>query len=242
MSQKRTPAGVPTGGEFAANAHDEATASLDPEDRRAAVSFDLMTEYGGWTKNPGPDAHFSNALGKKIIYSPYGEGWYALDRDGNTLGSWTRIEDAIEELDNRPARAIVPAPKDPELETRLFRQPVDDLDIVPGEPHPIHSGVSYGIKYNEHWGDFSVDTGYFGLQPQDHDVKPEHPLRWSSDQSSFERAAVVWQHRNIIDAALKDHGLRDKKRLRIEVESDHFSISEFDHGEFRDLIVPRRDV
>lgn len=242
VAQKRTPAGVPTGGEFAGNEHDEAALELSADQKRLSASFDLYPEYEGWTKHPGTDAHYRNAHGEKIIFAPYGDGWYAENAAGGHLGSWRHLSDAIGGLDGRGPRPIVPTPKDPTLEPRLVVPPIDEFDDRYKFEHPHHKGVFYGIKSSDHWGDFQVGTGYFGMQPQAHEIKPEHPLRWSSDQPTFERAAVVWQHRDHIDAALKAAGCGEHRRLRIEVEADRFVISEYDRGEFRDLIVPRRDV
>lgn len=241
-AQKRTPAGVPTGGEFAGNEHEEAAAELSADQKRLALSFDLHPDYAGWTKHPGTDAHYAKPHGEKIIFDPYNEGWYAEDAAGDHIGSWTHLRDAIGSIDEREPRPVVPTPKDPTLEPRHVVPPIDEFDDRYRFTHPFHKGVSYGIKSSDHWGDFQVDTGYFGMQPRDHEIKPEHPLRWSSDQPTFERAAVVWQHRDRIDAALKAAKVAEHRRLRIEVESDRFVISEYDHGEFRDLIVPRSDV
>lgn len=241
--QKRTPAGVPAGGEFAANEHDEAASALSAEDRRLAVDFDLHPDYVGWVKVAGERPHYEKPGGEKVYFDPYDErGWYAESASGEHLGSWKRLDDAISEADERAARPIPPTPKDPSLEPRLLVAPRDELEPVPGDEHPLYPGAGYGVTYSEHWGDFRVETGYFGMQPQEGSVRPEHPLRWTSDQSSFERSAVIWQHREDIDRALREAGHTDRYRLRIEVEADRFVISEYDHGSFNGITTPRRDV
>ena len=108
---------------------------------------------------------------------------------------------------------------------------------LPGEPHPDHPGLGWGVKTSEHWGDWSVDTGFYGMQPRY--VSPEEPVRWSCNAKDFETAALIWHHRDAITKALADQGVREKRRLRVTLEDDRLVIDEYDRGEFRGLPVPR---
>ena len=47
-SRKRQPRGIPTGGEFAANMHDEASSELGAEENELiSMYFERVTEHGG---------------------------------------------------------------------------------------------------------------------------------------------------------------------------------------------------
>lgn len=76
MSVKRQPSGIPTGGEFAANAHDEASASLAPG---------VVKLENGWTsiKKQVAAQHGTKSAPDYIVQNPEGTAKYTIFRDGN---------------------------------------------------------------------------------------------------------------------------------------------------------------
>lgn len=108
---------------------------------------------------------------------------------------------------------------------------------LPGEPHPDHPGLGWGLKTSEHWRDWTVDTGFYGVQP--HHTLPDEPVRWTCNAADFETAALIWHHRDAITKAIANEGAREKRRLRVTVEDGQLLIDEYDRGEFRGIAVPR---
>jgi len=124
------------------------------------------------------------------------------------------------------------------LEPKLEEYRLEDDVAHPGN-HPRHAGLKWGITRSSYWGDYSVDTGYFGLQTSQ--FTADEPQPWTADAATFEQAAIVWQHRDDITAALKGAGITDRYRLRIDVDENNFTISEYDWQKFEGIVVPRRD-
>lgn len=130
--------------------------------------------------------------------------------------------------------------------------PYSEFTRYPDVQHPLHAGLRYGITYSETFDDFAADCGYYGTQPQPGTVGADEPPRWVASAPDFATAALLWQHRDDITAALAELHLpaqgnyyRDdpsvRRRLRVDVEPDRFIVSEYDYGEFRGIVVPRRD-
>ncbi len=237
MPVSRQPKGIPVGGQYAENSHDEAPAldSLSWLSRRA---LDQTPDYEGWVRT-GEGFREDRSSGYEIRVSDDEDraGW-TIHMDGrrDSSGEFDSFSQAATYLNGSAPKPIAPEPKDPTLEPRIMEPPIADGDTVPHR-RSDRQGTN-GITRIEHWDAFSVGTGYFGAFVGE----PDSPPAWSSDQQDFVDAAIIWQHRGDIDEALRQVGMTRKRRLSIHVEPDRLVISEYDHGEFRDVVVSRRDV
>lgn len=252
MNTQRQPKGIPTGGQFAASAHDEAAPMRQELSAAEQRALDEVPDYEGWTRMPDGMRRDHPFAGETIEFKPTETEdkvfWLAY-RDGEEQHggylSFARDDEyesfrvAVFNVLGETPKPIVPTPKDPTLEPRIMEAPEYEGDIVPKNAAGDRQG-EHGINRSDHWGDFRVGTGYWGSF-RGSDAERQNPPAWSSHQSDFASAAIIWQHREDIDWALQGH-MTSKRRLRIEVEEDRFVISEYDHSDFTGIVVPRRDV
>lgn len=119
--------------------------------------------------------------------------------------------------------------------------------------HPQYGGLNWGVRYSEHWDDFSVNHAYYGTLDErdgaiyvDGSAVPLHgsEVRWTCDQRTRKAAEIVWQHREFITHELRSRGFAGMRgvRVRAVVSSNEILVEPYDRAsDFSSFVIPRHD-
>jgi len=193
------------------------------------------------------------------------------DKNGKQTTVHKKVDGASASTDRLKKLAVPTAPttkvREPLIDTnrihvdtgsRGFRFYDDDdedgdnyvsYDRVPGA-HATYGGYNWGVTYSDSWNDWQVNHGYFGsssVEGQDIYIDGSKvPLAdtdviWTADTKTGADAAVLWQYRDEINAALieKGYGGTKKVRIRAKITDDEIALSEYDFSRWDDVVIPR---
>jgi len=185
-----------------------------------------------------------------ITATPSG-GYMAFDGadDPRHIGTYHTYQEAFTAAEAAAAANIdQPAP---EATAPQWREDYCDNGV-----HPVYGGANWGVRYQDHWDDYQVNHGYYGMT-EDRDGHTfidgsrtplaDNEVRWASDQRNRWDAEIVWQHRELVTAALRGAGYgaseRDGVRVRVDVHDEHLEMHNYDHPDrFTPIRINRQDL
>lgn len=133
------------------------------------------------------------------------------------------------------------------------REAQDNPDTFLPGVHPKFGRGQWGLEYSEQESAFQVNHGFYGafgnmqgtvMVSDEGERIPVDPtdVLWTSDHGAGEDAALIWNHRDQISAALLSigYGGTKKVRVRAQVGPDSIVVSNYDYPDrFDPLRIPR---